>query len=151
MKNEFLFLTSLLKTNNEKGIRSSFAILKTKKEFLFLFSFFVRKFENEKGKDGISTDHLTLTRGPFCWQRNFGSPGTTACARRRVRWTCLSPASRFRPWVSTSRASVAPPRWRWTNYRVVWWRPGKSHLGQYLQRESGCVGFGFTLTFLAAE
>ena len=38
----FVFLTSLLKTKNEKGIR---------------YPFFVRKFENEKGKNGIYTDH----------------------------------------------------------------------------------------------
>ena len=37
----FVYLTSLLKTKNEKGIS---------------FSFFVRKFENETGKNGIYTD-----------------------------------------------------------------------------------------------
>ena len=37
----FVFLTSLLKTKNKKGIR---------------YPFFVRKFENKKGKYGIYTD-----------------------------------------------------------------------------------------------
>ena len=52
----FVFLTSLLKTKNEKGIRFSFANLNTKNEKGIRYPFFVRKFENEKGKNGIYTD-----------------------------------------------------------------------------------------------
>ena len=49
----FVFLTSLLKTKNEKGIR---------------FSFFVRKFENEKGKNGIYTVIRTVL--PYLTEAN---------------------------------------------------------------------------------
>ena len=57
----FVFLTSLLKTKNEKGIRFSFANFKTKNEKGIRYPFFVRKFENEKGKNGIYTDHVGST------------------------------------------------------------------------------------------
>ena len=58
-----------MKTKNEKGTRFSFANFKTKNEFVFHsqvskrkakkkigYPFFVRKFENKKGKNGIYTD-----------------------------------------------------------------------------------------------
>ena len=44
----FVFLTSLLKTKNEKGIRFSFANLKTKNEFVIRFSFANLKTKKEK-------------------------------------------------------------------------------------------------------
>ena len=59
----FVFLTSLLKTKNEKGISFSFANLKTKNEKGIRYRFFVRKFENEKRKNGIYTDRNSLHGG----------------------------------------------------------------------------------------
>ena len=55
-KNEFVFLNSLLKTINEKGIRYPFFVRKFENEKLIRYPFFVRKFENETGKNGIYTD-----------------------------------------------------------------------------------------------
>jgi len=46
-ENEFVFLISLLKTKNEKGIRFSFTNLKTKNEFVIRFSFANLKTEKE--------------------------------------------------------------------------------------------------------
>ena len=48
MNSFFVFLTSLLKTKNEKGIRFSFANLKTKNEFVIRFSFANLKTKKEK-------------------------------------------------------------------------------------------------------
>ena len=58
-KKEFVFRFSFanLKTKIEKGIPFSFASLKTKNEKGIRYPFFVRKFENEKGKNGIYTGH----------------------------------------------------------------------------------------------
>ena len=53
-----IFRVSYFTFENEKGIRFSFANLKTKNEKGIRVSFFVRKFYNEKGKDGIYTRNV---------------------------------------------------------------------------------------------
>ena len=55
-KNEFVFRFSYFTFENEFVFRFSFANLKTKNEKEIRYLFFVRKFENEKGKNGIYTD-----------------------------------------------------------------------------------------------
>ena len=60
------------KFENEKGFGFSFASLKTKNEKGISYPIFVRKFENEKGKNGIYTDLLALS--PLCLFRLLRSP-----------------------------------------------------------------------------
>ena len=50
----FVYLTSLLKTKNEFVFRFSYFTFENEKRIRY--PFFVRKFENEKGKNGIYTD-----------------------------------------------------------------------------------------------
>ena len=52
----FTFENEKRKTKKELVFRFSFANLKTKNEKPKLYPFFVRKFEKEKGKNGIYTD-----------------------------------------------------------------------------------------------